>query len=256
MENTNGVKLKELNIEALKIFKYLYVNKISTASAVAWCAHGSVIFMPEQKILEAIKAARNVKRNFKQSFDLFINLKDIDMKRPESKIKTEVALPHGRGKDVKVCVIADSLIPQARRLESDSVLLIRKDELDDYGKSKKTVKKIARECEAFLAEASLMQLVGKNMGQVLAPRNKMPKPLPPTTADLKPVIEKAKNTIKIMTKDSPTIHCFVGTEDMKDEAVAENIEAVLRAVESALPKGTEQIKNVYVKLTMGKPVRC
>ncbi len=205
-------------------------------------------------VLEAIKKAReSPRRNFKQTFDLVINLKNIDLKKPENRIKTEVTLPQSIGKPFKIGIIADSLIPQARKIEN--IILIEKDELERLGKNKKATKKLANQCKYFIAEAPLMPLVGKNLGQVLAVRNKMPKPIPPTIPNLKAVVEKSQNIIRIALKNSPVIQCLVGTEDLEDEKIAENIEAVINSVSSSLPRGKEQIKNCYIKLTMGKPVK-
>ena len=208
--------------------------------------------MGNEKILEAIKKARgSKKRNFKQSFDLAINLKNIDFKKPESKIKTEIKLPHFV-KETKFCVIVDMLIPQAKNLEN--VTVIRRDQLEGFGKNKKEAKRLARECSSFIAEASLMPLVGKFLGQILAPKNLMPTPIPPT-ADLKSIIEQRKDILRIQLKDSPTIHLLIGTEDMDDNKIAENAEAIIKSVISALPKGREQIKNYIIKLTMGSPIK-
>jgi large subunit ribosomal protein L1 len=209
--------------------------------------------MAEQKVLDAIKKARDTKkRNFKQAFDLAINLKNIDLKKPENKIKTELKLPNIVAKEVKIGVIADILLPQTRDLEN--IIVIRKDQIESYGKNKKAIKKIAEECSSFIAEAPLMPTVGKFLGQILATRNLMPTPIPPT-ADLKAVIEQRKNIIKIQLRDSPTIHLAIGTEEMEDEKIAENIDVVLKAVMASLPKGREQIKNFVIKLTMGKPIK-
>lgn len=214
-----------------------------------------VDFMVNEKILEAIKKARESdKRHFKQTFDLAINLKNIDLKKPENKIKTEITLPHGLGKPVKIGIIADVLITQVKNL-GNSVVLIRKDQLDELGKNKKAVKKLANECKSFIAEAPLMPLVGRHLGQVLAVRNKMPKPIAPTVSNIKTLVEKSTGVIRISLKDSPLIHCAVGNEDMEDIKIAENIETVINGVSSALPRGKEQIKNYCLKVTMGKPVK-
>jgi len=212
--------------------------------------------MADEKLIKAIKAARegSKKRNFKQSFDIAINLKNTDVKKPEGKIKAEVALPHLAGRAGKIGFFADALIPQAKKYPED-ILLIRKEELEAYGRDKKAAKAVASSCTTFLAEAPLMPMVGKWMGQVLATRGKMPKPVPPTIPDIKPLIERTKLSVKLAVKDSPAMHCRVGDEGMPDEKVAENCAAVLAAVEAALPKGREQIKNVYIKLTMGKPAK-
>lgn len=99
-----------------------------------------------------------------------------------------------------------------------------------------------------------MPLVGRFLGPILAPRNLIPTPIPPT-ADLKSIVESRKNVIKIQLKDSPTIHLCVGKEDMDDNKIAENVDTVIRSVISVLPKKREQIKNYVIKLTMGKPVK-
>jgi len=209
--------------------------------------------MVDEKIVEAVKKARDTKkRNFKQTFDLAINLKNIDLKKPENRFKTEVKLPHGLGKETKIGVIVDSLLPQTNNIEN--IIVIKKDQLEILGKNKREAKKIANQCKYFLAEAPLMPLVGKFLGPVLAPRNLMPLPIPPN-ANLGAMINEKRNVLKIQLKDSPTIHIPVGTEDMDDQKIAENIDAVIKNIISVLPKGKQQIKDVCLKLTMGKTVR-
>lgn len=212
-----------------------------------------VLKMANEKIIEAIKKARDTKkRNFKQSLVLTINLKNIDLKKPENRIKTEIRLPHIIQKESKIGIFADMLLPQTKSLEN--IIVIRRDEIESYTKNKKAAKKLASQCFSFIAEAPLMPLVGKSLGQVLAPKNQMPTPIPPT-ADLKSIIEQRRNIMKIQLKESPTIHLTVGTEDMEDEKIAENIDSIIKTVLSSLPKGKESIKNFIVKLTMGKPIK-
>jgi len=209
--------------------------------------------MAEQKVLDAIKKARDTKkRNFKQSFDLAINLKNIDLKKPENKIKAEIKIPH-ISKESKIGVIADNLLPQTKDLEN--IIVIRKDQIEAFGKNKKEAKKLARSCKYFLAEAPLMPAVGKALGPILAPKNLMPSPIPPTTPNLKAIIDQKRDILKVQLKDSPTIHVPVGSEDMKDEEIAENIDVIVRTVMTSLPKGREQVKNIIIKMTMGKPVK-
>jgi large subunit ribosomal protein L1 len=42
---------------------------------------------------------------------------------------------------------------------------------------------------------------------------------------------------------------------MTNEDISENIESVLKAVEEKLEKGRESIRSIYVKTTMGPPVK-
>ncbi len=208
----------------------------------------------DEAILKAIKVAREgKKRNFSQSFDLSIALKGMDMKKPENKIKVEVALPKGIGKELKIGAFLDSLVPAAKNL--DNVVIIRKEEIEGYSRDKKAMRALAKQCFAFLSEAPLMPAVGRAFGPVLAVRNKMPKPIPPNLPDLAGFVERLKGTLRLAVKESPVLNCIVGAEKMSDSDIAENAEAVLKAVESALPKGKEQIRAVYLKLTMGAPVK-
>ena len=211
--------------------------------------------MEKKDFVETVKKAREGagKRNFKQTFDLAINFRHLDIKKPENKIKTEVILPKGMGKDLTIGIFADTLIPQTRKLEN--IILIRKDELEGMRKDKKKAKAIANKCYSFLSEAPLMPLVGKFLGPVLAVRNKMPKPVPPTLPNIEPLVKKSRNTILVAVKGSPAVHCKIGTEDMSDEDIAENAFAVVKAVETALPKGITQMKSAHIKLTMGKPAK-
>ena len=214
-----------------------------------------MIFIVEEKTLAVVKACRenSKQRKFKQTFSLAINLKNLDMKKPDSKIKTEIILPHGLGEGLRVGIFADALLPQTKDLEDVSV--VRRDEIDSYGKNKKAMKALANQCWIFLAEAPLMPSVGKAFGPVLAVRNKMPKPLPPQLANLKAAVEVAKKTVKVALKESPVVQIPVGSEDFDDNKIAENIEAALKAIEAAAPKGKENLKNAYLKLTMGKPAK-
>src|SRR3989338_6599165 len=98
-------------------------------------------------------------RKFEQTWDFVINLKGLDLKRPENRFSSEVVLPEGRGKELKVAVISDALTAEA--------------------KDSKQAKRIANEYDWFLGEVALMAQIGKTLGMVMGPRGKMPKPVPP-----------------------------------------------------------------------------
>jgi len=202
------------------------------------------------EILEALKKAReeSKKRNFKQTWDLIINLRGIDFTKPENRFTGSVILPYGKGKKAKVCVIADTTVNVAKKL---GVKVITKDELSKM--TKKDAKKLAKEYDYFLGETTLMAQIGKILGPVLGPRGKMPKPFP-HTANLEALVKAGEKTFNLNVK-TPVIQGAVGTEDMKDEEIEENIKAVLSFVEGKLPKGRQQIDSIVVKLTMGKPVK-
>ncbi|HIQ31994.1 50S ribosomal protein L1 [Methanothermococcus sp. SCGC AD-155-E23] len=209
--------------------------------------------MDREKILKAVKEARAraKPRNFTQSVELIVNLKELDLTKPENRLKEQVVLPHGRGKEAKIAVIAKGdLAAQAEEL---GLTVIREEDLERLGRDKKLAKKIANEHDFFIAQADMMPLVGRLLGPILGPRGKMPQPVPPT-ANLKPLVEKLKKTVVINTRDKPFFKTLVGNEKMSDEELADNIEAVLSVLPKKYEKGLYHVKSAYVKLTMGPAV--
>ncbi len=99
-----------------------------------------------------------------------------------------------------------------------------------------------------------MPLVGKTMGAILGPRGKMPRPLPPT-ADAKTQIERLSRTVTVRMRTQPVLQCAIGTEDMEDKAIAENLMAVVARVQGKLKRGLKNVSSLYVKTTMSAPVR-
>ncbi len=211
--------------------------------------------VPREAVLEAVREARerSKKRNFTQSFELIINLRDVDLRRPENRINERVELPKGLGsKPQKVCVFASGgMALRARREGADHV--ITGEELKTYVDRRKELKKVLRDYDIFIAEAPLMPLIGRVAGPILGPKGKMPTPVPPN-APLKEMIERHRRMVILRTRDKPHIMCKVGDETMSDEDVAENIEAVVSTVVAKLKKGIRNIKSIYVKTTMGEAV--
>jgi large subunit ribosomal protein L1 len=209
----------------------------------------------KQEIMEAVKKAKedSKPRNFTQSVDVVITIKDLDVRKPENRIDEEVFLPKGRGKKVKIAFIADGeLALLAKNAGAD--LVINKTELEEMGKDRKEAKKMANRHDFFVAQADMMPLVGRFLGPVLGPRKKMPKPVP-ASAKPEPLMEKLKATVKVRIKDQPVVQALVGSQEMGDEEIADNIEAVLGVLDQKLEKGRSQIKSMYVKTTMGPVAR-
>ncbi|GAA5818446.1 MAG: 50S ribosomal protein L1 [Methanobrevibacter sp. CfCl-M3] len=208
-----------------------------------------------QDIVEAVKKAKedSKPRNFTQSIDIIVNIKDLDVKKPENRFDEEVSLPNGRGKDIKIGFIADGeLAVQAKSAGID--LVIDKVGLEEIGKDRKQAKKLANKYDFFVAQADMMPLVGRFLGPVLGPRKKMPKPVP-SSIKVEPLIERLKSTVKVGIKSQATVQTLVGTQDMADDKIAENIESVLATLDQNLEKGRSQIKSMFIKTTMGSVVR-
>ncbi|MFH1327807.1 MAG: 50S ribosomal protein L1, partial [Candidatus Bathyarchaeota archaeon] len=198
------------------------------------------------------KTKQGKKRNFDQSIDLIVNLKDVDLKKPGSKLNELVELPNQVSENVKVCVIGSGqLVLEAKKAEADGV--IERSDLDALGKDKKAARKLAEKYDFFICEAPLMPLVGKVAGTFLGPRGKMPTPVPPNST-LAPVIERHRKMVRLRLRDQPIIQCKVGTENMEVAKVTENVEAVLRLLYEKLESGNRNVKSTYVKATMGESI--
>jgi large subunit ribosomal protein L1 len=199
-------------------------------------------------MIEQIKKLResSKKRNFNQRFDLIITLKDLNLNKSENQLDELLVLPKTPGKSTSITLFADSVE------KTEDARIIKGTEIPEIAKSKKDLKKMIGETGIFLSEPKLMPMVGKHLGKFLAPTGKMPTPV---VGDIKKRIESLKSGVKIKTTKQPMIQLTVGSEDMKDEDISENIKSILNFLQTKLSKGRNNISNVYLKLTMSKPVK-
>ena len=211
--------------------------------------------LAKDQLLTALGGLRKPesKREFSQSVELIVKLREIDLKKPENRISESVELPNSLDKETKVCVIASGdLATRAKAGEAD--LVLARDDLDRLGKDKKATRKLVSEYDFFIAEAPLMPLVGKTIGPVLGPRGKMPTPVPPN-APIDQIIKSHRKLVRVRVRDQPVVQCRIGTEKMPDDKIAENAQAVFSRIEAKLERGSKSIGQVLVKTTMGEPVK-
>jgi large subunit ribosomal protein L1 len=205
----------------------------------------------ENSIIENIKELKQLKkRNFEESIEVGINLKDVDMVDPKNRINEEIILPAGRGRDLKVAVIASE---EMRTKAKNADYLYSLEDLNNFTDDKKSFKKVVKDIDFFVAESTFMGNVGKNLGIILGPRGKMPKPLPPGQ-DPTALIENLKKSVRARSKDKITFHVPIGTKTMNDEDLFTNLNTVMKRVISHLDKGKGNIASAYIKSTMSKAI--
>jgi len=196
----------------------------------------------EQALIELRKGK---KRNFQQTVDLIINLKKFDVKKDA--INILIQIPH-KFKEKKICGFLET--------KNKNIHTITKEEFKKYS-DKKELKKLAKNFDFFISQASLMPSVATTFGRVLGPLGKMPSPQLGIVVNVDDKVisglkDKKNRTIKIRTKE-PSLKIAVGKEDMKDEEIIENALAVYNSILKALPKAKENLKNIQIKFTMTKP---
>jgi large subunit ribosomal protein L1 len=190
-------------------------------------------------------------RNFRETVDLAINLRDLDLDNPNNRVDESIVLPSGTGQDTRIVVFAEGETAIRAQDVADDVL--DGEELEDLGDDDDAAKDLADETDFFIAEADMMQDIGRYLGTVLGPRGKMPTPLQPDD-DVVETVNRMKNTVQVRSRDRRTFHTRVGAEDMSAEDIADNIDVIVRRLFTDLEKGPQNIDAIYVKTTMGPSV--
>lgn len=212
--------------------------------------------MEDNEVFEAIKKLRSSasKRNFSQTVDLVVNLKQLDLKKPEQQVNSFAVLPHSRGKKMKVCALVDKELFNSAKEVCDFAVI-----KEDFSKfDKKALRKLANGYDFFIAQATVMPDIARYLGKGLGTKGKMPNPkadcVVPPSVNLKALYEKLQRTVRLQTKSEPSVKCAVGTEKMSDDQVKDNIMAVYNSLLHLLPKEKHNIKEILLKLTMGPAV--
>ena len=201
-------------------------------------------------------------RKFDESIDLIINIKDINLNDPKNRIDKEIILSNEviAGDKPNICVIAsDEILLEAKKLGVDT--------LDSNGlinlnnEEKKFKKKFAKKYEYFVVEDKMMRDVARYLARFLGPVGKMPKPFPTgygiisNPEDLKVTYERYKKVIRIQMKKQPIIFVKIGKKSMDQEKLYENMKTIVNYIADQMPHKFNNFKSMYLKSTMGKPVK-
>ena len=200
------------------------------------------------------EAVSLVKKSAKAKFDETIELHirtGCDGRHAEQQIRGAVVLPNGTGKDVKVLVFAKG--PKADEAEAAGADYVGADDL---------VNKITTEnwfdYDVVIATPDMMGVVGK-LGRVFGPKGLMPNPKAGTvTMDITKAVEEAKaGKIEYRLDKANIIHVPVGKASFSEDALVQNYNALLEAINKAKPaslKGT-YLKTITLTSTMGPGVK-
>ncbi|MHA1868275.1 MAG: hypothetical protein ACTSXD_09545 [Candidatus Heimdallarchaeaceae archaeon] len=211
--------------------------------------------MNKDQIKKTIEELRknSKKRNFDQSIDFIANLKDINIKKTENNVDIFVTLHNPSSKKLKICAFVGKELKEKAKI-FDKV--ISDDEFQNY---KKEIKTLSKSYDIFLAQANIMGKVATSFGKILGPKGKMPNPkagyvLTPNT-DLEKIKQKLQSTIRLKTKNEPIVKASIGKESMTDDQLIDNFITTYNALTHALPKEDKNIETIYLKTTMGKPIK-
>lgn len=191
----------------------------------------------------------NATAKFDETIELSINL-GVDPRHADQMVRGIVSLPKGTGKSLRVAVFArGAKADEAREAGAEVV------GAEDLAEA---VQKGEIDFERCIATPDLMPVVGR-LGKVLGPRGLMPNPkLGTVTQDVAQAVSDAKGgQIEFRVERAGIIHAGIGKASFSAADIAENICALVDAVNRAKPSGAKgtYIRRMSVSSTMGPGIR-
>jgi len=213
-------------------------------------ARGNIDELKSYDLGDAVKIVKgNAKAKFDETIELAVNL-GVDPRHADQMVRGTVALPHGTGKSLRVAVFArDAKADEAREAGAE---LVGAEDLAEQ------IQKGEANFDRCIATPDMMAVVGR-LGKVLGPRGLMPNPkLGTVTPDIKGAVTAAKaGQIEFRVEKAGIVHAGVGKASFSEEAIAENVSAVIDALRKAKPSGAKgpYMKRVSLSSTMGPGIR-
>ena len=204
----------------------------------------------QYELTEAVAMLKELKSaKFDESVEVSLNL-NVDPRHADQMIRGAVVLPNGTGKTVRVAVFAKGAkMDEAKAAGAD---IVGNDELAADIQAGKI------DFDVLIATPDCMGIVGK-VGRILGPKGLMPNPKVGTvTLDVTKAVSDAKGgqvTYRVDKKGN--MQAAVGKASFSAEAIQENIEAFLIAINKAKPstaKGRFYTRAV-VSLTMSPSIQ-
>jgi large subunit ribosomal protein L1 len=167
-------------------------------------------------------------------------------KKSDQVVRGATTLPHGSGKEVRVCVFA-----QGESAEAASALGAELVGMEDLAEE---IKGGRMDFDVVIASPDAMRVVGL-LGKVLGPRGLMPNPKSGTvTPDVATAVKNAKaGQVRFRADKNGIIHGAIGTLSFDSESLIHNLEALMADLIKAKPASAKGIyvKKITVSSTMG-----
>ncbi|MEZ5877953.1 MAG: 50S ribosomal protein L1 [Tepidamorphaceae bacterium] len=196
--------------------------------------------------VKAVKARATAK--FDETVEVAINL-GVDPRHADQMVRGVCNLPNGTGRSVRVAVFARGA--KAEEAQKAGADVVGAEELVDIVQGGKI------DFDRCIATPDMMPLVGR-LGKVLGPRGMMPNPKVGTvTMDVAAAVEAAKGgAVEFRVEKAGIVHAGIGKASFAEDALAENLRALIDAVIKAKPAGAKgtYLKRIALSSTMGPGV--
>jgi large subunit ribosomal protein L10Ae len=197
------------------------------------------------------KQMKGKKRNFTESIELQIALKNYDPQR-DKRFSGTFKLPTIPRPNMKVCILGtQSHCEKADQIGVDRMTV---EDLKKFNKNKKIIKNFAKKYDAFLASAPLIKQIPRILGPGLTKAGKFPTLLDEND-NIQDKIDATKATIKFQMKKVLCMSIAVANVEMTHDEIMLNIQLSINFLVSLLKKNWQNIKVLYIKSTMGPPMQ-
>merc|ERR1711976_32622 len=204
-----------------------------------------------EQVADMLQQSKDKNRKFTESVELQIMLKNYDPQK-DKRFSGTVKLPNVARPKFTVCVLGNQAhIDEAKKHDIPHMSV---DDLKKLNKDKKLVKKLAKKYDAFLASDALIRQIPRLLGPGLNKAGKFPAILG-AGDDMVAKIDEMKGTIKFQMKKVLCLAVAVGTVEMSDEQLAQNINMSVNYLVSLLKKHWQNVRSLHIKSTMGRPYR-
>ncbi len=195
---------------------------------------------------EAVKLLKQIASvKFDETVDVSMNL-NVDSRKADQQVRGVIQLPHGLGKVVKVIVFTKAE-RVAEALKAGADIAGSEDLVEEVMKGR-------TDFDRCIATPDMMVLVGK-LGKVLGPRGLMPNPkLGTVTADIEKAVKALKSgQVEYRAEKAGVVQAGVGKISFSEQAICENIQSLVDAVNKARPTGVKGsfVKSLSISSTMG-----
>jgi large subunit ribosomal protein L10Ae len=198
-----------------------------------------------------LEGSKTKQRKFQETIELQVGLKNYDPQK-DKRFSGTVRLPYIPRPRMKICVLGD-----VKHCEQASAIAIESRTVEDLkkmNKNKKLVKKLAQGYHAFLASDSVIKQIPRLLGPGLNKAGKFPSPIK-ADRTLEDQVKEIKATIKFQLKKVLCMGVAIGHVEMTETEIRTNIMYSVNFLVSLLKKNWQNVRCLYIKSTMGKPVR-
>lgn len=233
-----------------KISAELLSSSVDKILAFASGSKSTGIFEPLAEGQKVAKEVPGVKRNFQETIELQVSLKNYDVNK-DKRFTGVFRLPAAPRPRLSICVLgSEDHIKKAKDMKDDKVEAQSQDDLKKLNKNKKLVKKLARKYDAFLASHTLIKAIPRLLGPGLNRANKFPAVIN-AGDDLQDKVDETRSQVKFALKKVLCLSAAVAHVGMSKENVVRNIVTSTNFLASLLKKNWQNLGAIYIKSTMG-----